>query len=54
VNNAESGINAKARGILLFQQVGVALHTKEGENNTAQPIRQVFIQFSEQQPLSTM
>jgi hypothetical protein len=50
VNNVEKGIYAKARGILLFQHDGVALHMKGRENDNMQPIRQVFIQFSEQQP----
>jgi hypothetical protein len=54
VNNSEPGIIAKARGILLFQHAGVALHTKEREDNPTQPVWQVFIQFSEQQPLGTM
>ena len=35
VNNAELGINAKARGILLFQHAGVALHTEERERPLA-------------------
>jgi hypothetical protein len=29
VNNAKLGIDAKARGILLFQHAGVTLHIKE-------------------------
>jgi hypothetical protein len=31
VNNSELGIDAKARGILLFHQTGVTLHIKERE-----------------------
>jgi hypothetical protein len=54
VNNLELEINAKARGILLFQHAGVALYMKERENNPAQPVQQVFIQFSEQQSLDTV
>ena len=48
------GIDAKARGILLFQHAGVALQMKERENDPIQRVWQVFIQFSEQQPLGTM
>jgi hypothetical protein len=54
VNNMEPGINAKARGILLFQYAGVTLHRKERENDLMQPVGRVFIQFSEQQPLGTI
>ena len=35
VNNVEKGIYAKARGILLFQHAGVALHTEERERPLA-------------------
>jgi hypothetical protein len=52
VNNTESGINVKARGILLFQHAGVA-HTHKGQRTTTRS-PWIFIQFSEQQPLGTM
>jgi hypothetical protein len=53
MNNSELGINAKARGILLFQHAGVALYMKERERPHAARSAS-FIQFSEQQPLGTM
>jgi hypothetical protein len=54
VINIEPRINAKARGILLFQHAGLALHMKEREYDLLKPIQRVFISFSEQQPLGTM
>jgi hypothetical protein len=38
VNNVELGISAIAKGILLLQHAGVALHTKERENRPVQPV----------------
>jgi hypothetical protein len=52
VNNAEMEIKAKARGILLIQHAGVALHM-ERENNFAESVQGAFIHFSKQQPLGT-
>jgi hypothetical protein len=46
-------LNAKARGILLFQHAWVALHTKE-KVKLCSPQWVFFIQFSEQQPLGPM
>ena len=37
----ELGVDAKARGILLFQHAGVALHMKERENDPPPPARSV-------------
>ena len=54
MNNVESGIDAKAREMLLFKHAGLTLHRKERKNDHTQPIKQVFIKFSEQQPLGTM
>jgi hypothetical protein len=42
VNNSEPGINAKARGILLFQHAGVPLHMKEWENDPTELMHRVF------------
>jgi hypothetical protein len=42
VNNSETGIDAKARGILLIQHAGVALNM-ERENDPSQPIQRAFI-----------
>jgi hypothetical protein len=44
VNNAETGLDAKARGILLIQHAEGALYM-ERENDLAQPIRRAFVQF---------
>jgi hypothetical protein len=48
VNNEKQEIDAKARGILLFQHAEVILHRKEGENGQAQLVRRVFIQLLEE------
>jgi hypothetical protein len=45
VNNVESGIDAKARGILLFQHAGVALHTNEIEQPCAACLTNFCIVF---------
>jgi hypothetical protein len=45
MNNSELSINAKARGILLFQHAGVDLYMKEKENDPHSPFSEYLYSF---------